>query len=63
MRVAVIAIARLEGRYLQEWVDHYKSLGFANAIICDNDHDEDDEDIKEIDSLATQSRHKRNWIG
>lgn len=48
MRVAVIAIARLEGKYLQEWVDHYKSLGFANAIICDNDHDEDNEDIKEI---------------
>lgn len=48
LKTAVVAIARLEGNYLKEWVDHYKSLGFSNVIICDNDHDEDDEDIKEI---------------
>ena len=48
MKTAVVAIARLEGNYLQEWVDHYKNLGFTNIILCDNDWSEDDEDVKEI---------------
>lgn len=48
INAAVCCIARLEGRYLQEWVEWYKKLGFANAIVCDNDHDDDGEDIKEI---------------
>lgn len=48
MRTCVVAIARLEGRYLIEWVEHYKSIGFDNAIICDNDHDDDEEDVSVI---------------
>lgn len=35
-KVAVVCIARMEGRYIVEWVEHYKNLGFDKAIICDN---------------------------
>ena len=48
MRTAVVAIARLEGNYLREFVDHYKGLRFTNVILCDNDWKEDNEDVKEI---------------
>lgn len=34
---AVVCVARNEGRYLPEWLWHYKRLGFKNAIIYDND--------------------------
>lgn len=48
LRVAVVCIARLEGRYLPEFFEHYKSLGFSNVILCDNDHDGDEEDVEAI---------------
>ena len=48
MRIAVICIARLEGNYIREFIEHYKSLGFSNVIVCDNDHDEDGEDLASI---------------
>lgn len=48
MKTCVVCIARLEGRYLQEFFDHYKSLGFTNVILCDNDHDGDEEDLEAI---------------
>jgi hypothetical protein len=42
----VCCIARLEGRYIREWVEHYLSLGFDKSIICDNNHEgEDDLDV------------------
>ena len=42
----VCCIARLEGRYIREFVEHYLSLGFTKVIICDNNHDgEDDLDV------------------
>lgn len=36
MRTAVICIAKLENNYIREWVEHYKSIGFTNVIIADN---------------------------
>ena len=48
MKNAVVAIQRLEGKYLQEWIEHYLSLGFDLVIICDNNKDGDTEDICEI---------------
>lgn len=48
MRTAVICIARLEGNYIREFIDHYRSLGFSNVIVCDNDHDDDGEDLPSI---------------
>ena len=48
MRTAVICIARLEGNYIREFIDHYRSLGFSNVIVSDNDHDDDGEDLPSI---------------
>lgn len=42
----VCCIARLEGRYIKEFVDHYLGLGFNKVIVCDNNHSgEDDLDV------------------
>ena len=48
MRTCVVTMARLEGRYLPEFIEHYKSLGFTNIIFCDNNHSDDNEDVKGI---------------
>lgn len=39
----VCCIARLEGRYIKEFVDHYLGLGFDKIIVCDNNHDGEDD--------------------
>jgi hypothetical protein len=46
--IAVACIARMEGHYIREFVEHYKSLGFSKCIIADNNHDEDSEDLSNI---------------
>ena len=48
LKTAVVCIARLEGNYIREFIDHYKSIGFSNVIFCDNNHDDDNEDIVSI---------------
>lgn len=48
MRTAVVCIARLEGNYIREFIDHYRGLGFSNVIVCDNDHDDDDENLASL---------------
>ena len=45
LKTAVVCIARLEGKYINEWVNHYFGLGFDKIIIADNNHDEDNEDL------------------
>ena len=39
MRVALCCIARLENRYIREFVEHYKNLGFDKIYLYDNNHD------------------------
>ena len=48
MKTAVVCIARLEGNYIREFIDHYRGLGFSNVIVCDNDHDDNDENLVSI---------------
>lgn len=48
LKTAVVAIARMEGRYLPEWIEQYQNLGFTNVILCDNNHDGDGEDVEAI---------------
>lgn len=48
LKTAVVCIARLEGKYLQEFFEYYKSLGFTNVIFCDNNQDGDNEDVQAI---------------
>ena len=49
MRVAICVIVKLENKYLLEFINHYKKLGFDSVIIYDNnDNDgENPEVIKE----------------
>lgn len=37
MKVCIIAIAKNENNYINEWVDYHLNLGFDNIIVCDND--------------------------
>lgn len=37
MKVAIIAIAKNENLYINEWIDYHFKLGFDNIIVCDND--------------------------
>lgn len=46
--VAVACIARMEGHYIREFVEHYKSLGFSKCIVADNNHDDDPENLRLI---------------
>lgn len=39
MKVALCCIGRLENQYAVEYVDYYKSIGFDNIFIYDNNHD------------------------
>lgn len=39
---AIVAIAKNEELYLQEWIDYHKNLGFDYIFVCDN-NDEDNE--------------------
>lgn len=41
-KVAVCVISKWEEQYLQEYVDHYKSLGFDNIVFYDNNDLGDD---------------------
>lgn len=36
MKTAVCAIAKLENRYIREWVDYYIKIGFDKIILYDN---------------------------
>ncbi len=39
LKVALVAIGRMENLYAREFVEHYKNLGFSKIIIMDNNHD------------------------
>lgn len=47
MKTAVCAIAKLENHYIREWLEHYKNLGFTNAVVFDN-NDPDGESIQDV---------------
>lgn len=36
MKVCIIAIAKNENKYIQEWIDWHLGLGVDNVFICDN---------------------------
>ena len=42
MKVAICAVIRLENRYLQDFVNHYKKIGFDKIILCDNNFDNEE---------------------
>lgn len=49
MEIAICAIARLENRYIKEWVDYHLSLGFNHIYIYDNNRDGEEKLSQVID--------------
>lgn len=38
MRIALVAIAKDEDKYLREWIDHYKKIGFDQIYLYENNY-------------------------
>ncbi|MBN8631313.1 MAG: glycosyltransferase family 2 protein [Rhodobacterales bacterium] len=47
-RIALCAIVRNEIRSLVEWLAHYKTLGFTDFLIYDNDSDDGTSDVLQV---------------
>lgn len=47
MQTLLVAIAKQENRYLKEWVEYNKKIGFDNIVICDN-NDFDGEKLDDV---------------
>ena len=69
MNKAIIAIAKNENPYLDEWITYYHNLGFSNIFIWDN-NDVDDLSIFEVTNkynfvtvLDARGRDKLNALG
>lgn len=43
MRTLLCAIGRLENRYIREWVEWHKNIGFTNIVLYDNNYDREDD--------------------
>ena len=51
MKVAICTVGRLENRYINEFVDHYRNIGIDKIFIHDNNYDGEDhfEDVLQQD--------------
>lgn len=47
MEIAIVAIAKNENLYVNEWINWHLNLGFDKIIICDN-NDEDSERLSQV---------------
>lgn len=48
MKIALCLLARLENKYIREYVEYYEKLGFDNIIIYDNNRPEEEDFHDEI---------------
>ena len=42
MKVALIGICRYANEYVEEWINHYLSIGIDHIYLCDNNDVNDD---------------------
>lgn len=42
MKTLLCTIARMENKYIREFVEHYKKLGYTNICLFDNNYDNED---------------------
>jgi len=52
MKVALCLIARLENKYLREYVEYYKNLGFDKIFIYDNNRPGEERIIDEVNDFV-----------
>ena len=50
MNISICAIARLENKYIKEWVDYHLSIGFAHVYLYDNNRDGEERIFNVIDT-------------
>ena len=66
MKVALVAIGRIENRYAREFVEHHLRIGFDCIHICDNNHDGEErfEDVLQeyIDTGRVHIHDYRNQV-
>lgn len=48
MKIAVCTIAKGEKKYIRDWVEYYKNLGFCNVIFNDNSENNDNSQKEKI---------------
>ena len=53
MKVAVCSALKMENKYIEEWVRHYKKIGFDKIILFDN-NDSDGEKAIDVPYVAEQ---------
>src|SRR4051812_34313256 len=59
--VAVVAIMKDEGRYLLEWIAHYRSIGVTDIIVYDNESSDEGREL--LEKLATAHVIKlHHWL-
>ena len=56
--VAIVAIARLENTYVNEWIEYHRKLGFAHLYIYDNSCGNEDH----IDTVLTPDNAKETTV-
>ena len=42
MKVALVGICRYANEYVEEWINHYLSIGIDHIYLCDNNDVNDD---------------------
>lgn len=63
MKVALLAVAKNEEHYINEWIEHYVNIGIDHIYIADN-NDVEDRLISHIDSKYDSSIITiENWTG
>jgi hypothetical protein len=63
MKVCIIAIARQENLYINEWVNYHLNLGVDNIIVCDNnDTNERVSDIIKNNRVITLSYNNEEEV-
>lgn len=50
MNISICAIARLENKYIKEWVDYHLSIGFDHVYLYDNNRDGEERIFNVIDT-------------
>lgn len=64
MKVAIIAIAKCENLYVNEWVNYHLHMGFDNIIICDNNNSDGEKisDVINDDRVIILNYHDKGCV-
>ena len=55
IQLLLIAIVKLEIKYIREWIEYHKSIGINKIVICDNNNKEDEKIEEPIQDYINSS--------